>query len=191
MYELELPGVINLHPTFHVSQLKKYTTSLHYPGHSTKPATTGVAKGHKKERIVEVVDQWTRMGSKEYRVRWEGGGEGWVPTRNLEYTHEEILNYQKAQITDQQSETEEEEEGSKEAAEEEEELSDKRTKSKKTTLQKELKALASIREDRGEVVLRPNERNSNICPTRTDIAREGQFICHSHGEDSMRTGHIP
>ena len=92
---------------------------------------------------MEVVDQRTQVGSKEYMMRWEGGGEGWVPAQNLEYTHKEILNYQKAQATDQQPETEEEEE-SEEAAEEEEELSDKRTKNKKTTLQKELKALTGI-----------------------------------------------
>jgi len=165
-YELDLPGALDLHPTFHASQLKKYAVSLHYPGHSTKPAITDFAKGHKKERIVEVLSHRTRGGIREYQVKWEGGEKGWVPGRNLENVHEEILKYQQAIPMEE----EEADEGEEELDQEEEEvLEDKRTKSKKTTLKKELKALGCLEEDRGEVVLRPRSATHDICPTRTDI----------------------
>jgi len=145
-YELDLPGALDLHPTFHASQLRKYAVSLHYPGHSTKPAITDYTKGHKSERIVEVVDQRTRSGTREYRVKWEGGEEGWVPARNLENAHEEILSYERTRKSNPEQEQEEEEE----EVEEEEELVDQRTKSKKTTLQKELKALAPLEGTEGK-----------------------------------------
>ena len=149
-YVLDLPGALDLHPTFHTSQLKKYAVSLQYPGHSTKPAITDHTKGHKNEKIVEVVDQRTRNGTREYRVKWEGGEEGWVPARNLENAHEEILGYERTQTNAQKKPEEEEETAEEEEAEEEEELQDQRTKSKKTTLQRELKALASLEGTEGK-----------------------------------------
>ena len=110
---------------------------------------TGVAKGHKNEKIVEILDRRTRAGTKEYRVRWQGGAEGWVLGRNLEYTHEQILDYERsatARLEHEEGESEEPEESA-----EDEELIDQR-KTKKTTLQKELKNLASVGERRGSSV---------------------------------------
>ena len=73
-------------------------------------------------------------------MKWEGGEEGWVPARNLEYAHEEILSYEAAQKDTRQQEQEAEEE----------ELEDRRSKSKKTTLQKELKNLAPLEGTEGK-----------------------------------------
>jgi len=149
-YELELPGALDLHPTFHSSQLRKYAASLHYPGHSNKPSITGFAKGHKNEEVVEVLDHRVRAGTREYRVKWEGGAEGWVPGRNLENMHERILEYERTLPTQDNQVEEEAENSSEELVEEEEVLSDKRNKSKKTTLQKELKNLATVGRTEGK-----------------------------------------
>ena len=99
---------------------------------------------------MEVLDHRVRAGTREYRVKWEGGAEGWVPRRNLENVHERILEYEKKLPTQDNQEEEETENLSKELVEEEEVLSDKRNKSKKTTLQKELKNLATVGRTEGK-----------------------------------------
>jgi hypothetical protein len=88
-YKLELPPSLNIHPVFHVSLLRAYTTPSSIPDRvpSRPPPPPAVTMDDHEEYEVEtILDQRTRHRNIEYLVKWVGYPDhdaSWEPVANL------------------------------------------------------------------------------------------------------------
>jgi hypothetical protein len=149
-YKLELPKALAMHPVFYTLQLRKYKDPQEFEDWPVKEERTDYSKSNKKKRIVEIKGRRMKKGVAQYLVKWENVDElVWIPVRNLEYAHKQILEWKK--LNKKEKEEEEEEDGEERDEEEEDEekrdeeevdetLVDKR-KSKKSTGKREMKVL--------------------------------------------------
>ena len=84
-YVLELPESMNIHPSFHASELKPYHANddtLFPSRRLTRPEAIITAAGDEEYLVDRILDERPRGRGKQYLVRWLGydaGQDSWVP----------------------------------------------------------------------------------------------------------------
>jgi chromodomain-containing protein len=91
VYKLDLPQNSKIHPTFHVSQLRPYSSnddSL-FPGRKlSKPGPIVTEDRHTEYFIDSILDEHHRGNGKQYLVRWKGYG----PEADLWISKSDLIN---------------------------------------------------------------------------------------------------
>ena len=99
-YKLKLPPNIQVHPVFHVSQLRLYRTSKGRRHPTAPPPPIITSEGHEEFIVDEIVEHRIRRRGgkvvKEYLVFWEGypaHEATWEPIGNLNNAPEKLAEY--------------------------------------------------------------------------------------------------
>ena len=100
-YKLELPDGMKLHPTFHISKLKKYIESPErFKSRIEPPPPPDLIDGFEEFEVEEIVNRRLRKRGKkqivEYLIKWKGKPayeNTWEPESNLEHAHQAIKRY--------------------------------------------------------------------------------------------------
>jgi hypothetical protein len=83
-YRLALPGTMRIHPVFHVSLLKKYTTSPTFPRPTPPPPE--IINDVDEYEVERIVAKRTRYNKPQFLVKWKGypdSDNSWEPLENL------------------------------------------------------------------------------------------------------------
>ncbi|TFY52450.1 hypothetical protein EVJ58_g10012 [Rhodofomes roseus] len=89
-YVLDLPDWMNIHPTFHTSELKAHNANdaQLFPGREfEQPGPVLTIDGQEEYYVDHILDERPRGRGRQYLVRWKGWGpehDSWLPGRELQ-----------------------------------------------------------------------------------------------------------
>ena len=98
-YQLELPPTLRIHPTFHVSLLRKYEDPESFPHRPKAPERPDaiVIDGQEEYEVESILDKRRHRRRIEYLVKWKGFPDydaTWEPLTNLANAKEKVSEFE-------------------------------------------------------------------------------------------------
>jgi len=100
VYRLQLPDSMKIHPTFHVSLLKRYINSPSYQDAVLKPPPV-VLDGDEEFEVERILGHRRHRRGVEYLVRWKGYGpeeDSWEPEAHLQNAPQVSQQYRRQEV---------------------------------------------------------------------------------------------
>ena len=97
-YRLKLPASLKVHPTFHVSRLRRFTPDS-IPDRTSAPPRPVIGNGREEEEVEEVLNSRLYRRKLQYLVKWKGWSREnntWEPAEHLENAPRLVSDFHRA-----------------------------------------------------------------------------------------------